>query len=139
MPQTDLLKRFTETPLETMLWLSDASIRVETNCQAVVDRLERALIPCTVSPLDVPDFVLRVVAESDGDFELGSASDTHHFSHDGLSFISLGQKSFLACDQQARQAICFICQNLVTDEAQFNRRFLPALVSLLKESIETLS
>lgn len=139
MAQADLMKRFTETPLETMVWLSGTKIHVETNCQAVVNGLERALTPRTASVPDCPDFVLRVVAESDGNFELAPASSIHHLSHDGLSFISLGQKSFLACDRQARQAICFISQNLATDDRQFSHQFLPALLSLLKESIETLS
>jgi hypothetical protein len=79
------------------------------------------------------------VAESEGDVEPVSASRIHNLSRDGVSFISLGQKSFLACDRQARRGICFIPQNLVTDEGRFRQHFLPALISLLKESIETLS
>jgi hypothetical protein len=139
MPQADLIKRFTETPLETMLRLSGTSIRVQTNCQAVVDQMERSLTPCNASALDDQDFVFRVVAESEENFELGPASSVHHLSHDGLSFISLGQRNFIACDRQARQAISFISQNLITDEGYFDQHFLPALVSLLKESIETVS
>jgi hypothetical protein len=139
MPQADLMKRFTETTLETMFWVSGANVCVETNCQTVLDQLERALTPGTRSALDAPDFVLRIVAESEEDFELGPASPVHHLSHDGLSFISLGQKSFFVCDRQAGRAICFISLNLATDDGQFSQQFLPALVSLLKESIETLS
>jgi hypothetical protein len=136
MPQTDLIKRFTETSLETTFWLPDTSIRVQTNCQAVADQLGRAPAPSTTN---APDFVLRIVGESDEDVEPGPASGIHHLSHDGLSFINLGQKSFLACDRQARQGICFIPRTLVTDEVRFSQHFLPALISLLKESLETLS
>ena len=139
MPQSDLIKRFTETPFEAMLSLSGTSIRVETNCRAVIDQLGCALAPCPAGPLAVPDFVLRVVAESDQDFDPGLTSCIHRLSRNGLSFISLGQKSFLACDRQARQAISFVSENLVTDEGRFSQYFLPALVSLLKDSIETTS
>jgi hypothetical protein len=138
MPQADLMNRFTETPLDAVLWLSGISIRVETNCQAVVDQLERAHTPSMESAGDAPDFLLRVVAESE-DFDLGLASGIYHLSHDGLSFISLGQKSFLPCDRQTHQAMCFISQNLATDDAQFSQQFLAARLSLLAESIETLS
>jgi hypothetical protein len=118
MPQTDLIKRFTETSLETTFWLPDTSIRVQTNCQAVADQLVRALAPSTTN---APDFVLRIVAESEEDVEPGPASGIHHLSHDGLSFINLGQKSFLACDRQARRGICFIPQSIVTDEVRFSQ------------------
>lgn len=118
MPQTDLIKRFTETSLETKFWLPGTSIRVQTNCQAVADQLVRALAPSTTN---APDFVLRIVAESEEDVEPGPASGIHHPGHNGLSFISLGQKSFPACDRQARRGICFIPQSIVTDEVRFSQ------------------
>jgi hypothetical protein len=114
MPQTDLIKRFTETSLETKFWLPGTSIRVQTNCQAVADQLVRALAPSTTND---PDFVVRIVAESEADVEPGPASGIHN----GLSFISLGQKSFLACDRQARRGICLIPQRIVTDEVRFSQ------------------
>jgi hypothetical protein len=104
MPQADVMDRFTAIPLDAVLWLSGISIRVETNCQAVVDQLERAHAPSMESAGDAPDFLLRVVAES-----------------------------------HAHQAMCFISQNIATDDAQFSQQFLPARLSLLAESIETLS
>jgi hypothetical protein len=139
MPQTDLIKRFTETPLETMLGLFGTNIRLETNCQAVADQLRRALTSCTTSALVAPDFILRVIAESEDDPEFETVPTVHRLSHNGLSFVSLGYKSFLACDRQARQGISFISQNLVTDEKRFSQHFLPALISLLTESIEASS
>ena len=136
MPQTDLIKRFSETLLETTFWLSGTTIHVRTNCQAVADQFGRAFGPSKTS---APDFVLRVVVESEEDVEPRPASGVHQLRHDGLSFISLGQESFLACHRQARQAIYFISQSLVTDEVRFSQRFLPALISLLNGSLETLS
>jgi hypothetical protein len=136
---TDFIKRFTPTPIETTLELAGARIRLETNCQAAADQLRRALNPSTTGTPDVTDFVLRVVAESEDDLEFEVAPPVHRLSHNGLSFASLGQKSFLACDRQARHGICFISPNLVTDERRFSQHFLPALISLLTESVETSS
>jgi hypothetical protein len=136
---TDFIKRFTPTPIEAAFELSGTSIRLETNCQAVADRLQQALTPCTASASDAPCFVLRVVAESEDDPEFETAPTVHRMSHDGLSFISLGCKSFLACDHHAHQGISFVSQNLVTDEKWFGEYFLPALISLLTESIEASS
>jgi hypothetical protein len=131
MTPPDLMKRFTGTPFEITLGLSGRSIRVETNSQAVAEQLQRSLTP-SASP--TPDFVLRIVAEFDPDLNLEGDSIIHRLSHDGLSFISLGQKNFLACDQQAREAICFISQNLVTDEQRFHSYIVSALRSLFTES-----
>lgn len=136
---TDFIKRFTSTPFETTLELSGTRIRLQTNCQAAADQLRGALPPCAASDLGRTDFVLRVVVESDADLEFEAARAPDRFSHDGLSFISLGQKSFLACDRQARRGISFISQALVTDEKRFSQHFLPALILLLKEFIEASS
>jgi hypothetical protein len=57
--------------------------------------------------------------------------------HGGLAFVRLGRRSFLAYDCRARQGISFLSENLVTDETMFSRYFLPALKSLLDESVES--
>jgi hypothetical protein len=139
MPTPDLMKRFTETPFQIVLGLSGRRIRVETNSQAVADQLQRTLTPSASSAFQTPDFVLRVVVESDDNLDLERAPTIHRLSHNGLSFVSLGQKSFLACDRQGGEGICFISQNLVTDEKQLSSYVLPAVISLVKESIGALS
>jgi len=131
----DLMKRFTETPFESVLGLSGQRIRVQTNSQAVADQLQRTLTPSPSSALQFPDFVLRVVVEFDDDLDLERAPTIYRLSHDSLSFLSLGQKSFLACDREAREGICFISQKLLIDEEQFSSYVLPAVISLVKESI----
>jgi hypothetical protein len=135
MAVPDLMKRFTETPLEIVLELSGSRIRVETNSQAVADLLLRTLTPSASGAFQTPDFVLRVVVEFDDNFVLERAPTVHRLSHDGLSFVSLGQRSFLACDRQGREGICFISQKLVSDEKQLSAYVLPALISLINESV----
>jgi hypothetical protein len=134
--QPDPIKRFTETPLEAKLGLLGANILLETNCPTVVDKLSRALGQSTVDHPHAPSFVLRVVSEADADPEPIAACDVHRMSYQGLSFANVGQKSFVVCDRQARLGIAFVSETLLADEKQFEKRFLPALISLLTESIE---
>jgi hypothetical protein len=133
---TDFIKRFTLTPVETVVEVSGTGIRVETNCQAAADQLRRAFTPSTARTLDAPDFVLRVVAESEDEFEFEAGPVVCRLSHDGLSFISLGHKSFLACDLVGRRGISFISENLAKDEKMFEQFFVPALRSLLSDFID---
>jgi hypothetical protein len=81
----------------------------------------------------------RQLAESMEDIEPGPASGMHYLAHDGLPFISLEQKSFLACDRETRQGCVSIAQNLVAEERQFSRHFRAALISVLTEPVETSS
>jgi hypothetical protein len=70
MPQADPVKKFAETSLKTMLWLSGASIREHTNCQAVANQLGRALAPSTTSALDASDFVYELWPNQRGTLNL---------------------------------------------------------------------
>jgi hypothetical protein len=133
---TDFIKRFTPTPVETVVELSGTRIRLETNCQAAADQLRRAFATRAARTFSAPDFVLRLVAESEDEFECEAGAVVHRLSHDGLSFVSLGRKSFIACDRVGRHGISFISENLVKDEKMFEQCFVPALLSLLGEFID---
>jgi hypothetical protein len=133
---TDFIKRFTPTLVETVVELSGTRIRLETNCQAAADQLRRAFATRAARTFNAPDFVLRLVAESEDEFEFEAGPVVHRLSHDGLSFISLGHNSFLACDLVGRRGISFISENLVKDERMFEQFFVPALRSLLSDFID---
>jgi hypothetical protein len=133
---TDFIKRFTPTPIETVVELPGTSIRLETNCQDAVDQLRQAFATRVACTFNAPDFVLRLIAESEDELEFEAGPVVHRLSHDGLSFISLGRKSFLACDRGGRHGISFISENLVRDEKMFEQFFVPALLSLLREVID---
>lgn len=141
MPQTpmDLPKRFAPTPIEARFPLSGSIILLTTNSQRVVRQLERALPPLSVSAMNSPDFLWRIVSESDDD----PVHDAEPFrvyclDYGGLSFVNIGRKGFLACDRHARLGVSFVSQSLVEDEKRFSQYFLPALISLSRESIEAL-
>ena len=134
---TTEMKRFAPTSFETVVEVCGASIGLQTNYEAVADRLRRART--RTGSADAPDFVARIVREPEEDLELGPAFGILRLSRDGLSFIGLGYKSFHSCDQRPRQGISFVFQSRVTDEKRFSQFFLPTLISLLRESIEASS
>jgi hypothetical protein len=139
MPQTpmDLPKRFVPTPIEARFQLSGSIILLATNSQRVIEQLERVLPPLPVSTMSPPDFSWRIVSETDDDpVHHAEPFSVHTLDYNGLSFVNIGQKGFLACDRNARLGVSFVSQSLVEDEKRFSQYFLPPLISLSRESIE---
>jgi hypothetical protein len=135
----DALRRFTPTLIESSFALHRATVSVATNCQFLADRLLDAFASPDREPMAAPVFVWRVVVESDDDLELGTDPvGSRRLSLDGLAFVSIGQRSFLACDLQVRQGVSFMSKRFVYDETLFRQYFLPALTSLVIESTEAL-
>jgi hypothetical protein len=132
----DLLKRFTPTPIENMFDLRGATVKLETNSQVLADRLLCSLRRRVSETSTVPDFVWRIVVEPDGEFEVRGMASDHRLSHQGLSFVTIGQKSFLASDLQTREGVAFISENIASNETLFRQYFLPELIALVKESLE---
>lgn len=133
----DVLKRFVPTPVESAFELHGATVRVATNCRLLADRLLRAFGRSTRGVLNAPAVAWRVVVEPDDTLEVAPESlDGHRLSHGGLAFVTIGPKNFLACDLQGREGVAFISLSLAHDEKLFQQYFLPALVSLLNESLQ---
>ncbi len=133
----DLLRRFTPTPFEAYFKLRGTVVRLETNCQIVADQMAGVLPRATADGLSAPSCLWRVVAESETDLEAAALSQSlYRLSDDGLAFIGMGQKSFLAYDRRTREGIAFIPERVALDEGLFREFFLPAFVSLLEESTE---
>jgi hypothetical protein len=129
----DLLKRFTRTPLEVAFELSGTTIRSATNSQVVRDRL-RTFLPSAKAHCDARLF-WRIVVEPDHE-ACDESPSVHRMSHGGLAYVRIGRRSFLAFDWQAHQGVSFISENLASNERMFSQYFLPALMSLLNESIK---
>jgi hypothetical protein len=139
MPQApmDLPRRFSPTPIETRFQLAGFIILLATNSQRVVRQLERVLVPLSVNAMRPPDFFWRIVSEADDDpVRHAEPFSVHTLDCNGLSFVNIGQKGFLACDRNARLGVSFVSQSLVEDDKQFSQHFLPALISLSRESVE---
>jgi hypothetical protein len=131
----DLLKRFTPTPFEVAFELSGTTIRLATNSDVMRDRL-RMFQPSAKAESQRNAWSLwRIVVEPEREANDESPS-VYRLSHGELAFVRVGPRSFLAYDRRARQGISFISENLVRNETMFKRYYLPALMSLLNESIE---
>jgi hypothetical protein len=129
----DLLKRFTRTPLAAVFELSGTMIRLATNSDAMRDRL-RMVLPSAKAGCHAKLF-WRIVVEPEREAYDESPS-VHRMSHGGLAYVRIGNRSFLAYDWQARQGVSFVSENLASNEKMFSEYFLPALMSLLNESIK---
>ena len=131
----DLLKRFTRTPFEVAFELSGTTILLATNSEVMRDRL-RMFLPSTKAEGQCKaGSSLRIVVEPERE-ACDESPSVHRMSHGGLAFVRVGNRSFLAYDGQARQGISFVSENLARNDMMFSRCFLPALMSLLNQSIE---
>ena len=131
----DLLKRFTPTPLEVTFELSGATIHLATNSDVMRDQLRMLEPSAKRESLRNERLFWRIVVEPEREAYDESPS-VHRLSHGELAFVKVGHTSFLAYDRQARQGISFISENLIRNEKMFRQCFLPALMSLLNESVE---
>jgi hypothetical protein len=130
----DALRRFTPTRFTTTFELHGAAVMVATNSQFLADRLVEVLPSPALT--DPPAFSWRIVVEPDCQLELGTESYSSRLSHDGLAFVSMGQRNFFACDFQAREGVSFISERFVCDERLFHEYFMPTLISLLNDSLD---
>jgi hypothetical protein len=131
----DLLKRFTRTPFEVTFELSGTTILLATNSEVMRDRLRMFLPSAEAEGQCKAGSFWRIVVEPERE-ACDESPRVHHLSNGGLAFVRVGNGSFLAYDGQARQGISFIAENLLRNEKMFSRYFLPALMSLLNQSIE---
>jgi hypothetical protein len=128
----DAYRRFVPTLIATSHELPDKTISVATNYQLLADRLEVALPSPGRRLGSTPAFAWRIVVESGDEVEDETLND-RRLSHDGLTIFTLGRKSFLACDNQARRGVAFVAERFVDNEKLFFSSFLPALLSFLNE------
>jgi hypothetical protein len=131
----DLLKRFTRTPFEVAFELSGTTIRLATNSDVMRDRLRMFLPSAKAESQCNARLFWRIVVEPERE-ACDESPGVHRMSHGGLAFVRVGHRSFLAYDRQARKGISFVSENLARNDKMFRRYFLPALMSLLNESIK---
>jgi hypothetical protein len=130
----DLLKRLTPTPLVSDLAVMGRTIRLETNSSALQQTVRRALTCYEGTPSGHPEFLWRIVCEPRGNFkapwpEMTAVCDA------GLYSINLGQRSFLAVDLEAQEAVGFLAEDLARNEAGFKWPFLATLFSISSRAL----
>jgi hypothetical protein len=102
---------------------------VETNSAAVLERMHGAFDVQKETPSGQPEFLWKLVVEPDSDSSIVSSSLTA-FSDQGLSLANIDQRNFIAVDLREREAIAFLEERFVEDEAAFERLFLATLVKM---------
>jgi hypothetical protein len=135
MPAPDLLRRFTPTPLTAELRLMGRAIRLESNSAVILERMCRALNNGRHAAKSArPEFLWRLVSDAVPEFRPPWPELTV-FSHEGLSFVNIGQGGFLAVDLESREAVGFLAEELTKDELGFTPRLLAVLFSLTASAL----
>lgn len=128
----DLVKRFTSTPREVVFSLNGSLLRVASNSQMVLNRLQSESAAPEADSQHDPIMNWRIVVE-----EHANASDDefihHAFAYSGLSFIRITNQGFLSIDRKTRCGISFVTANLVEKDHLFRQYFLPAFISMIGE------
>ncbi|HEX5413013.1 MAG TPA: hypothetical protein VFZ27_14275 [Terriglobia bacterium] len=125
----DPLRRFRETPLNYEASLMGRHIRVETNSPVVLNNAEKFL-NCFEGASNTPSqFLWRIVMEPASGSE-ATWPQMAAFSVNSLRYINLGQRSFIAVDHDARQAVGVIPEDLANDETGFSSVYLARMFYL---------
>jgi hypothetical protein len=128
----DLVNRFAPTHLQSTFNVSGKLISLATNCPDLLRRMAKLAPECGEADLGQLDCSWRIVTEPETDEVLKStALRSRYVRDDGISFVTLGQRSFLAYDERTRRGISFLSEELVRDPTLFVETFLPGFLSLL--------
>jgi hypothetical protein len=141
MPQqvrNDPLRRFTPTPYATLLPVMGRSVCLETNSPSILQRMLKLFARYPKSETSRPDFLWRIVSQSDVQMFPPWPRRTA-FSGHGLRSAEFGQRNFLAVDIGARHAIAFLADGLVKDRLGFTSPFLDNLFCMTAGSLGLVS
>jgi hypothetical protein len=122
----DLLRRFTPTPYVTDLRVMSRTVRLETNSPRVLQVVQEFFKQHQFKrhqggPRENPDFVWRIVSEPSPRMSLPDVN-LAAFSDQGLRFVNIGQKSFLAVDLDRREGVAFLGEQFVEGDPRFHGR-----------------
>jgi hypothetical protein len=110
----DPLRRFTPTPFNAALPVMGRVVRLETNSARILEHMVKVFARYPSAPNGHASFLWRIVGQS----HIHPASHwpkRSAFSDRGLRFAAFGQRNFLAVDTEAREAIGFVCEDLLED------------------------
>ena len=129
----DLVKRFALTHLQCTFNVSGKMISLATNCPDLLNRIASLAPECGEADGGELDCSWRIVTEPEIDEVLKSALRSSYVSDDGISFVTIGRRSFLAYDDRTRRGVSFVSEELIRDPTLFVETFLPGFLSLLPE------
>jgi hypothetical protein len=130
----DLVNRFALTHLQCTFRMSGNVISLATNCADLLSRMANLGREFGEPDAGQRDCSWRIVTEPETDEASESvALSCRHVSDDGISFVTIGRRSFLAYDERTRRGISFVSQGLIRNPTLFLETFLPGFLSLLPE------
>ena len=130
----DLVNRFALTHLQCTFRMSGNVISLATNCADLLSRMANLGREFGEPDAGQRDCSWRIVTEPETDEASKSvAVSSRRISDDGISFVTIGQYSFLAYDERTRKGVSFLSEALVSDRTLFVEAFLPGFLSLLPE------
>lgn len=133
MMPIDLVNRFAATPMQGMFNWYGKVLSLATNSSILLDRVVNLVPQCTEICGGQIDCSWRIVTEPEGDDGLQfDGLSSRCVSDEGISFVTIGQRTFLAYDEKARKGISFVSERLVRDRRLFVQAFLPCFASLLQ-------
>jgi hypothetical protein len=128
----DLVSRFALTPLQRTFNVFGKVISLATNCPDLLSRIANLAPQRREADVGQPDCSWRIVTEPETEEVLKSVVlSSRNVSDGGISFVTIGQRSFLAYDERTRTGISFLSEGLVLDPTLFVETFLPGFLSLL--------
>lgn len=117
----DLLRRFTSTPHAVDLRLMQRTVRLETNHKAVLDLALKFFARHQHGEAGDPEFVWRLISEPDPKVQSTAVPPTA-FSDTGLQYVNIGQRGFLAVDLARREAVGYLAEAFLEEEARLQGR-----------------
>jgi hypothetical protein len=103
----DPLRRFVETKHAITLQLMGRTLRLESNSLKILDLALQFFASYPQESQADPEFTWRIVCEPGGSID-PTGVPSSRFSDTDLSFVNVGQRSFLAVDAETRRGIAFL-------------------------------
>lgn len=127
----DPLRRFRSTPLKCGARLMGRCIHLETNNSIILKHAKKFLNCNECSNKEPSEFRWKIVTEPVPDNKpVATWPPMTAFSDKSMRYINLGQRSFIAVDHSARQAVGIIPEHLANDEAGFSSVCLASMFYL---------
>lgn len=117
----DLLHRFTSTACAMNLQLMQRTVRVETNHAAMLELARTFFERHQHGSVTEPEFHWRIVCEDDPPIQSTDVPFSA-FSDPGLRCVNIGQRGFMAVDLDNREAVAFLSDRFVDENARFRHR-----------------
>lgn len=130
----DLIRRFTRTPHSANLQVMGHTIRLETNSTEVLDPAREVFGAGESNPDVAFEFLWKIVVDPSSGLS-PPWPERVAFSDEGIRYINLGQRSFIAVDLSARQAVGVLSEGLAKDPSGIRCPFFSNLLNLSSPSL----